>query len=136
KHNVKRGISLFEEALSLISEKGYWHLRTRLQLWLAETFLRIGRLSEAEPHLDVALATTQKQGRVLLLMRGERLYARLLAARGDWSSAHALFIKINYNKCLFWHITSNNCFQIIPVLCRVIRCHGIIVTVPEDNSRM
>ncbi len=92
-HNVKRAISLFEEALSLISEKGYWHLRTRLQLWLAETFLRIGRLSEAEPHLDVALATTQKQGRVLLLMRGERLYARLLAARGDWSSAHALFIK-------------------------------------------
>src|SRR5207244_9241375 len=53
-HNVKRAISLFEEALSLISEKGYWHLRTRLQLWLAETFLRIGRLSEAEPHLDVA----------------------------------------------------------------------------------
>jgi DNA-binding SARP family transcriptional activator len=92
--NVERAITLFEEALSLIIDKGYWHLRIRLQLWLAEALLQVGRLSEAAPHLDVALATAQRHGRVLLLLQGERLSAQLLAARGDWSGAQALFIRI------------------------------------------
>jgi hypothetical protein len=40
----------------------------------------MNRLNEAAPHLDAALATAQKHGRALLLLQGERLYARLLEA--------------------------------------------------------
>jgi len=115
--NLERAITLLEEALTLISERGYWHLRVRIQLWLAETLLMRGdiflalatsdyketwdpawgagnnafQVLEAEAHLDAALATAQQQGRRLLLMQGERLYARLLAARGDWPKANDLF---------------------------------------------
>jgi DNA-binding SARP family transcriptional activator len=89
--NVERAITLFEEALSLISGKGYWHLRIRIQLWLTEVFLLIGHLNEAESHLDASLAIAKKHGRALLLLQGERLSARLLAARGGWSSARTLF---------------------------------------------
>ena len=89
--HVERAIILFEEALALINEQGYWHLRIRIRLWLAEMFLLIGNMSEAEPHLVATLATAKEHGRALLLLQSERLYARLLAARGDWSSANALF---------------------------------------------
>ena len=68
---------LLEEALLLISERGYWHLRTRLQLWLAETLLLAGRRDEARLHLDAALTTAREHGRAHLLARGERLMASL-----------------------------------------------------------
>jgi DNA-binding SARP family transcriptional activator len=83
--------TLLEEALALITDRGYWHLRTRIQLWLAETLLQSGRLAEAELHLNEALTTAQAHGRVLLLLQGERMYARLLAVRGDWPGASARF---------------------------------------------
>jgi len=88
--NLASAITLLEEALTLVSERGYWHLSLRIQLWLAETLLTRG-LPEAEAYLDAALATAQQQGRTLLLMQGSRLHARLLAANGDWPKANDLF---------------------------------------------
>ena len=74
---LDEAIRLLEEALLLISERGYWHLRTRLQLWLAETLLLTGRRDEAEVHLNAALKTAREQGRAHLLAQGERLRASL-----------------------------------------------------------
>ncbi len=88
--NLASAITLLEEALTLVSERGYWHLSLRIQLWLAETLLTRG-FPEAEAYLDAALATAQQQGRTLLLMQGSRLHARLLAANGDWPKANDLF---------------------------------------------
>ncbi len=88
--NLASAITLLEEALTLVNERGYWHLRIRIQLWLAETLLTRG-LPGAEAYLDAALATAQQQGRTLLLMQGSRLHARLLAANGDWPKANDLF---------------------------------------------
>ncbi len=82
---------LLEEALALIAGHGYWHLRTRLLLWLAETLLDGGRIDAAQSQLEGALATAQAHGRALLLLRGERLRARLLAATGGWPAADACF---------------------------------------------
>jgi ATP/maltotriose-dependent transcriptional regulator MalT len=90
-NDLERARTLLEEALALITDKGYWHLRTRLLLWLAETLLLDDRLDEAEPHLDAALETCRAQGRVLLCMQAERLCARALAARRVWSDADTLF---------------------------------------------
>lgn len=70
-------IQLLEEALLLISEHGYWHLRTRLQLWLAETLLLAGQRRDAEVHLNAALNTAREHGRALLLAQAERLRASL-----------------------------------------------------------
>ena len=74
---IEDAISLLEEALLLISERGYWHLRTRLQLWLAETLLLDGRRSEAEVHLNAALKTAREHGRAQLLAQGEHLRASI-----------------------------------------------------------
>jgi tetratricopeptide (TPR) repeat protein len=82
---------LLEEALALIEGHGYWHLRTRLLLWLAEVMLDDGQLDAAQSQLDAALATAQAHGRALLLLRGERLRARLLAATGSWPAADTCF---------------------------------------------
>jgi tetratricopeptide (TPR) repeat protein len=82
---------LLEEALMLISGRGYWHLRTRLLIWLAETLLQAGRTAQARPHLNAALETAQLHGRALLHLHAERLHARLLAADGAWPAAEACF---------------------------------------------
>ena len=91
--NLETAITLLEEALSIISARGYWHLRVRIQLWLAETLFIQGHVPEAQAHLAAALATAQQQGRMLLLVQGERLHARLLATRGDWPAANELFAR-------------------------------------------
>jgi tetratricopeptide (TPR) repeat protein len=74
---LAQAIQLLEEALMLISERGYWHLRTRLQLWLAETFLLQGRHGEAEAYLNAALKTAREHGRAQLLAWAEHLRASL-----------------------------------------------------------
>jgi DNA-binding SARP family transcriptional activator/predicted ATPase len=92
--DLEEALRLLEEALHLISERGYWHLRTRIQLWSTETILLSGqveRLENAEIHLKAALETAQSHHRKLLLLQGERLHASLLAMRGDWPAAQALF---------------------------------------------
>lgn len=89
--NLAAALPLLEEALTLLTERGYWHLRTRIRLWLAETLLLSGNLSGAALHLTEALATARSQDRKLLLLQGEGLSAYLLAARGDWPGAQALF---------------------------------------------
>jgi hypothetical protein len=80
-----------EEALALIADQGYWHLRTRLQLWLAETLMECQRITRAAKPLEAALGTARAHHRTLLLVQGERLRAALLAAQGDWPAANALF---------------------------------------------
>lgn len=72
---------LLEEALALIAEQGYWHLRTRLQLWLAETLFEQARYEEATKLLDEAMQVARSQHRTLLVEQGEQLHARLLAIR-------------------------------------------------------
>jgi DNA-binding SARP family transcriptional activator len=94
-HELERAITLLEEALALITDRGYWHLRARLLLWLAETLLLCARVDEAEAHLRASLEICRTQGRVLLCMQAERLFARVLAARRAWSDAHALFAALS-----------------------------------------
>ncbi len=92
--DVASALKLLEEALQLISERGYWHLRTRIQLWLTETLLLGGqanRTEQAAPHLEAALATAHTHARQLLLVQGERLQAVLLATREDWPTARSFF---------------------------------------------
>jgi tetratricopeptide (TPR) repeat protein len=86
--------TLLEEALLLISGHGYWHLRARLLIWLAETLLQAGRVAEAWQHLNAALETSHLHGRALLQLQAERLRARLLAAGGDWPAAKACFAQV------------------------------------------
>ncbi len=93
-NDLDRAIALLEEGLTLISSQGYWHLRARLQIWLAEILLQCERAAEAEPHLAAALTTAREHGRALLLIQAERLQARLLAANGDWLNANALFAEV------------------------------------------
>lgn len=86
-----RAADLLQEALLLISGRGYWHMRTRLLIWLAETLLLAERTAEAWPHLHAALETARLHGRALLHLQAERLRACLLAAGGDWPAAEAGF---------------------------------------------
>jgi tetratricopeptide (TPR) repeat protein len=72
---------LLEEALAMIAERGYWHLRTRLQLWLAETLFDQVHYAEAERILAEAIEIASSQGRTLLVAQGERLSAQLHALR-------------------------------------------------------
>ena len=90
-HDLGGATSLLEEALLLISGHGYWHLRARLQIWLAETLLEAERIADAWPHLNAGLATARLHGRALLQLQADRLHARLLAASGDWPAAEACF---------------------------------------------
>jgi len=92
-NNLDAATTLLEEALTLITERGYCHLWTRIQLWLAETLLLCGDDNKAEFHLNAALEMAQAPGRILLLLQGERLHARLLATRNDWPAADALFTR-------------------------------------------
>jgi len=84
-------IRLLDEALALIAEQGYWHLRTRLQLWLADILFEKGRFADCAKPLEEALAIARHHHRTLLLVQAERLRAGLLAAAGNWPAADALF---------------------------------------------
>jgi tetratricopeptide (TPR) repeat protein len=72
---------LLTEALDLIAEQGYWHLRTRLQLWLAETLFEQTHYDEAGKLLEEAMLVARSQQRTLLVEQGKRLHAQLLAIR-------------------------------------------------------
>ncbi len=72
---------LLEEAIALIAEQGYWHLRIRLQLWLAETLFEQTHYDEAGKLLEEALKIARAQHRTLLVEQGERLHARLLSIK-------------------------------------------------------
>lgn len=72
---------LLEEALALITGQGYWHLRTRLQLWLAETLFEEARYEQATRLLNEAMQVARSQQRTLLVEQGERLRAQLLSVQ-------------------------------------------------------
>jgi len=91
RNDLNSSISLIGEALVLIDGQGYWHLHTRLQLWLAQMLFEQSRLTEATMPLDEALAFARAHNRTLLLVQGERLRANILAANGDWPAANTLF---------------------------------------------
>jgi len=90
-HDLIGATTLLEEALLLISGRGYWHLRARLLIWLAETLLQAERVGEAWPHLGAALETVRLHGRALLDVQAERLRGCMLAADGNWPAAKASF---------------------------------------------
>jgi DNA-binding SARP family transcriptional activator len=80
-----------ELALGMLAGGTFWHLRTRLLLWLAELCLehdpdRIGA------YLETALTLARTQGRRLLQLRAERLQARYLARR-DPAAAQARLVE-------------------------------------------
>lgn len=72
---------LLEEALTLIADQGYWHLRTRLQLWLAETLFEQAHYDVAGKLLDEAMQVARSQQRTLLVEQGERLRAQILSVK-------------------------------------------------------
>ena len=89
--DLNGAVLLLEEALLLINGRGYWHLRTRLLIWLAETLMLAERYGEAQPHLAAARETSQTHNRALLQLQAERLWATLLAAGGSWPEAEGCF---------------------------------------------
>lgn len=84
-------LRLLEEGLALIAGQGYWHLRARLQLWMAEISFEQGLNAQARQSLDEVLSIASAQQRGLLFVQAQRLHASLLAAGGDWQAANALF---------------------------------------------
>jgi DNA-binding SARP family transcriptional activator/predicted ATPase len=90
----ERATRLFADALALLEDRGYWHLQARVYLWLAEALLTRERRAEAKIALDAALDVARTHHRDLLLLQGERLHARLLAADGHWDEAAALFAQL------------------------------------------
>lgn len=93
-HDLEKATVLLQEALLLISDHGFWHLRTRLLIWLAETKLQMAQPDEAHQHLTAALVTAKTHHRALLQLQTERLQARLLAAAGRWPEAETNFAHI------------------------------------------
>ncbi|WP_322480367.1 AAA family ATPase [Thermogemmatispora sp.] len=91
---LEEATALLEEALALIDEHGYHHLRTRLQLWLAEIWLLRAQPSAAAPYLESALGTAQRQHRRLLAMRAAALWAWYLAESGAWEEAERRFSEV------------------------------------------
>jgi DNA-binding SARP family transcriptional activator/predicted ATPase len=89
-----RATRLFEDALALLEDHGYWHLQARIHLWLAEALLVSERRIEARTALDAALDIARAHHRDLLLLQGQRLHARLLAADGNWDEAAGLFAQL------------------------------------------
>lgn len=79
---------LLDEALALITGQGYWHLRTRLQLWLAETLFDQTRYADAEKLLDEALEIARAQQRTLLVEQGEHLRTQLAAKQRNYGVPH------------------------------------------------
>jgi DNA-binding SARP family transcriptional activator/predicted ATPase len=92
--NPDRAIALLEEALTLIDRSGFWHLRTRLRIWLAETLLHQGEFARTGALVGDALDTARSHDRALLLVQVERLRAALLAATGQWEAAEQSFARL------------------------------------------
>lgn len=87
----RAAIAGLERALDLIAGHGFWHLRTRMLLWLAESALA-SDLAAADASLDMALSLARGQRRQLLLLHAERLQALRLAAGGQPALAQARLI--------------------------------------------
>jgi tetratricopeptide (TPR) repeat protein len=83
--------ALLDEARTLFTDQGYWHLQTRIFLWLGEIWLLRGEIDIAWQYLENALDIARTQGRALLNLQGERLRARLLASGNTWAEAQIAF---------------------------------------------
>jgi DNA-binding SARP family transcriptional activator len=91
RHNLNSAIALLKEALALIADQGYWHLRTRLQLWLAETLFDQELLADAGQFIEEAVVIARTHQRTLLLVQAQCLQASLLAKTDDWLASNNLF---------------------------------------------
>ncbi len=89
--DLNTAVRLLEEALALIADQGYWHLRTRLQIWLSECLLQESQVEQARTLIEEAVATARAHQRTLLLVEGECIQAGLMAEDGDWAAANLLF---------------------------------------------
>jgi hypothetical protein len=89
---IHEAIEQIEGALESIRGHGFWHLRTRLLLWLAELMLHTDRAAMGI-YLNTALTLARSQRRRLLLLQGERLQALLLAANGAIAAAQARLVE-------------------------------------------
>jgi DNA-binding SARP family transcriptional activator/lipopolysaccharide biosynthesis regulator YciM len=92
--DLTKARELLQDARALIAGQGYWHLHTRILLWLAETWWLEDSIDEAWPVLQEALLVAHSQGRELLVMQGERLRAQLLAAGGERSLADTVLAQV------------------------------------------
>ncbi len=81
-----------EAALTMIANHTFWHMRTRLLLWLAELSLTY-EPHAANPYLDTALTLARTQRRRLLQIQAERLQAIYLAHR-DLAAAQARLLEL------------------------------------------
>ncbi|HMQ33756.1 MAG TPA: hypothetical protein PKD53_23690 [Chloroflexaceae bacterium] len=79
-----------ELALGMIAGGTYWHLRTRLLLWLGELSLDLP--SGAGAYLETAIALARAQRRRLIQLQAERLQALTLAGR-DAAAAQAWLVE-------------------------------------------
>lgn len=70
----REAVQQLEAALQLIAGHTFWHLRTRLLLWLVEQSLPTDPAA-ADRYLDPALSLARTQQRQLLLIQAERLQA-------------------------------------------------------------
>jgi DNA-binding SARP family transcriptional activator/predicted ATPase len=89
--DLETAVTLLREALALIADQGYWHLRTRLQIWLAETLRQRKLPQEAMQLVEEAVSVSQAHQRIVLRIQGECIRATLLAEAGDWAAAAAVF---------------------------------------------
>ncbi len=89
--DLAEATSLLEEARTLITEQGYWHLQTRIFLWLAEIWLQRGQIDVSRQYLGQASDIARTQGRALLILQCQRLRARLLATGDAWVEAQIVF---------------------------------------------
>jgi DNA-binding SARP family transcriptional activator len=80
-----------EAALTMIKNHTFWHLRTRLLLWLAELALA-QKQEAARAYLETAHTLARTQQRQLLLLQAERLQALQLAYR-DPAKAQAWLVQ-------------------------------------------
>jgi DNA-binding SARP family transcriptional activator len=80
-----------ERALGMLVGSTYWHLRTRILLWLADLALDHAP-ADVDAYLETAVTLARVQGRELMLLQAERLQARALALR-DSSAAQTWLVR-------------------------------------------
>lgn len=80
-----------ELALGMLAGSTYWHLRTRILLWLADLALSYAP-ADVGSYLETAVTLARVQGRELILLQAERLQARAMAFR-DGAAAQAWLVR-------------------------------------------
>lgn len=99
RNDAANAIKLLEEALDLIAGQGYWHLRTRLQIWMADCLRLQKRYHEAAELTEESISVSGAHQRTMLLVEAECVRAAAEAEEGNWPLAEALFIEAYDTAC-------------------------------------